>query len=138
MTSTAPYKTLKRGALARALGCNLETIRFYETIGIMPDPARSASGHRLYEKDAQDRLRFILRCRRLGFSIEDIRGLLSMVDSENYTCKDVYVLTKEYLDSVAQKIADLKKLQRTLKGILTTCGQGDDMDCPIIEALYEG
>jgi MerR family mercuric resistance operon transcriptional regulator len=129
-------KPLKRGALARQSGCNLETIRYYENIGIMPEPMRTQSGHRLYDQQAQERLRFILRCRELGFSIEELRKLLSMVDSNHFTCGEVHELTQEYLRSVSNKIADLRKLERTLKTISKECIGGDAPDCPIIEALY--
>jgi len=129
-------KTLKRGALARQSGCNLETIRYYENIGIMPEPMRTQSDHRLYDQQAQERLRFILRCRELGFSIEELRKLLLMVDSDHFTCGEVYDLTQEYLRSVSNKIADLRKLESTLKTISKECAGGDAPDCPIIEALY--
>lgn len=136
MKNAISEKPLKRGALARQLGCNLETIRYYENIGIMPEPMRTQSGHRIYGQKEQERLRFILRCRELGFSTEELRRLLSMVDSEHYTCGEVHELTREYLQSVSDKIADLKKLQCTLKTISQECAGGDAPDCPIIEALY--
>jgi len=136
MAITVSGGVLKRGALAKQLGCNLETIRYYENIGIMPEPMRTGSGHRLYGQKEQERLRFILRCRELGFSIEELRRLLSMVDSDGYTCGEVYALTKEYLQSVSDKISDLRKLERTLKSISKECAGGDAPNCPIIEALY--
>ncbi|VAV93756.1 Heavy metal resistance transcriptional regulator HmrR, partial [hydrothermal vent metagenome] len=115
MTQLKPGISLKRGALAKQTGCNLETIRYYENIGLMPEPARDANDHRLYETSDQQRLQFILRCRELGFSIEELRRLLSLVDSQHYTCGEVFALTKQYTASVSAKIADLKKLERTLK-----------------------
>ncbi len=136
MKKTHSGEPLKRGTLAKKLKCNLETIRYYENIGIMPQPMRTPSGHRLYSQSDQERLRFILRCRELGFSIEELRKLLSMVDSDGYTCGEVYALTQKYLHSVTNKIADLKKLERTLKAISKECAGGDTPDCPIIEALY--
>lgn len=126
---------IKRGKLAQRSGCNLETIRYYESIALIPEPMRSDSGHRLYSKDDQSRLRFILRSRELGFSIAEIRSLLSLVDSGDYTCGEIHALTGEHLVSVAQRIADLRKLQRTLKTISAECSKGDAPDCPIIDAL---
>ncbi|PHS28465.1 MAG: transcriptional regulator [Robiginitomaculum sp.] len=137
MAITVTRDHLKRGALAKQSGCNLETIRYYENIGIMPEPMRTQSGHRIYDQKQQERLRFILRCRELGFSIGELRRLLSMVDSDGYTCGEVHELTQEYLRSVSEKIADLRKLERTLKTISKECAGGDAPDCPIIEALYE-
>ncbi len=136
MTITVMRGLIKRGALAKQLGCSLETIRYYEGIGIMPEPMRTQSGHRLYGREEQERLRFILRCRELGFSIQELRRLLSMVDSDHFTCGEVHELTQEYLQSVSEKIADLRKLEHTLKAISMECAGGDAPDCPIIEALY--
>ncbi len=135
MSFTLARDHVKRGELARRSGCNLETIRYYEGIKLMPEPARTESGHRLYSIDDQRRLRFILRSRELGFSIDEIRSLLSMVDSGAYTCGEIHALTQEHLKSVSKKISDLKKLQRTLKSISNDCAAGDETECPIIETL---
>ena len=124
---------IKRGKLAQRSGCNLETIRYYESISLMQEPMRSESGHRLYSENDQSRLRFILR--ELGFSIAEIRSLLSLVDSGDYSCGEIHTLTGEHLASVSKKIADLKRLQRTLKAISAECSKGDTPDCPIIDAL---
>jgi len=135
MSFTLARDHVKRGELARRSGCNLETIRYYEDIKLMPEPARTEAGHRLYSIDDQRRLRFILRARELGFSIDEIRSLLSMVDSGAYTCGEIHALTQEHLKSVSQKIADLKKLQRTLKTISSDCAAEDEPECPIVETL---
>jgi MerR family mercuric resistance operon transcriptional regulator len=128
---------LKRGALAKAAGCNLETIRYYEKISLLPPPSRTSSGHRLYSPDDQSRLRFILRCRELGFSIEEIRSLLGLVDTGDYSCAEINKLTLMHLASITQKIIDLKKLEKTLKTISDECSKGDTPDCPIIDALSQ-
>ncbi len=73
-------RLLKRAELAKVTGCHPETIRYYEKTGMMPDPPRSKAGYRLYDEAHVSRLRFILRARELGFSIEDIRGLLDLMD----------------------------------------------------------
>lgn len=135
MPFTLASDHVKRGELARRSGCNLETIRYYEGIKLLPEPARTESGHRLYSIDDQRRLRFILRSRELGFSIDEIRSLLSMVDSGDYTCSDIHCMTQEHLASVSQKIKDLKKLERTLKKISSECATNNEPDCPIVEAL---
>ena len=135
MSFTLARDHVKRGELARRSGCNLETIRYYEDIELMPEPARTEAGHRLYSIEDQRRLRFILRSRELGFSIDEIRSLLSMVDNGAYTCGEIHALTQAHLKSVSKKIADLKKLQRTLKAISNNCAAGDEPDCPIVETL---
>lgn len=99
-------KGLKRAELARRTGCNLETIRYYEKIGLMPEPPRTASGYRIYDENHVARLRFILRGRKLGFSIEELRGLLSLVDRGTQTCAEVQAVTERHLADVRAKIAD--------------------------------
>lgn len=124
-----------RGQLAKESGTNIETIRYYEKIGLMPPPRRSGSGYRLYGEDSRRRLRFILRGRELGFSIDELRGLLSLVDGGNYTCGEVHKLTVAHLQDVREKINDLQKLEKTLAEVSSKCKGGTVPDCPVIEAL---
>lgn len=126
---------MNRGELAKATGCNLETIRYYEKIGLLHAPGRTPAGHRVYADKDHSRLRFILRTRELGFSIEEIRNLLSLVDTNDYTCGDIHALTTTHLKSISQKISDLKILKDTLAVISNKCGKGKTPDCPIIQAL---
>ncbi len=133
--TTRPHR-MKRGALAQASGCNIETIRYYETIGLLHPPERTAAGHRLYPPDDQARLGFILRGRDLGFSIDELKSLLSLVDSHGYSCGEVLDLTRDHLMSVRRKIADLKKLERNLASVLAKCEGGEVPECPIIDALF--
>lgn len=127
---------MKRGALAERTGCNIETIRYYENIGLLHPPERTAAGHRLYSIDDQARLGFILRGRDLGFSIEELKSLLSLVDSHEYSCGEVLGLTREHLTSVREKIKDLRKLERTLATVSAQCDGGNVPECPIIDALF--
>jgi MerR family mercuric resistance operon transcriptional regulator len=137
MSFTTTSAPITRGELAKRSGCHLETVRYYEKIGLLPPPARSAGGHRLYRIDDQRRLRFILRGRELGFSIDDLRSLLSLVDSKAYTCGEIHDLTIGHLGGVRQKIADLKRLESTLARISNECSGGAVPECPVIDALWE-
>lgn len=128
-------KGLKRGELAQQTGCNLETIRYYEKIGMMPDPPRTASGYRVYDGTHVARLRFILRGRELGFSIEEIRGLLSLVDRGTQTCAEVQALTEQHLADVRAKIADLKRIEKVLADTAAQCSGEEVPECPVLEAL---
>ena len=134
--ATAPLKVASIGALSQRTGCNIETIRYYERIGLLPPPPRTAGGHRSYGSVHERRLGFIRRCRELGFSIEEIRVLLGLVDGGDYTCGEVKAVTDRHIDDVRRKIADLKKLQRTLEKIGAACAGGRVPQCPIIDALY--
>lgn len=128
-------KGLHRAALARRTGCNLETIRYYEKIGMMPEPPRTEAGYRVYDDRHVERLRFILRARELGFSLDDIRGLLALVDGGTQTCAEVKDRTERHLADVREKIADLKRIERVLAETASQCS-GDEMpDCPVLDAL---
>ena len=91
---------LTRGVVAVRSGVNIETVRYYERIGLLPEPPRSEGGHRLYTEDLLRRLNFIRRCRELAFTLDEVRGLLRLVDGGNYTCGEVKDLTSAHLKEV--------------------------------------
>ncbi|MGD8558636.1 MAG: helix-turn-helix domain-containing protein [Gammaproteobacteria bacterium] len=128
---------MKIGQLSEQTDCKIETIRYYERIGLLPAPARSDSGYRIYKTDHVKRLSFICRSRELGFTIEEIRALLKMVDGGSYTCNDVKTITLEHLTTIRRKIKDLKKLETTLSNIAAQCKGNMTPECPIIDALYQ-
>ncbi|MGH6876857.1 MAG: MerR family transcriptional regulator [Rhizomicrobium sp.] len=125
------------GALGKRSGVNVETIRYYEKIGLMPAPPRSAGGYRLYTSDHLKRLTFIRRGRELGFSLEELRKLLRLVDGHNYTCAEVRALTMEHVAEIRGKIADLKRLQLVVTDIAGRCSGKRIPECPIIDALFQ-
>jgi MerR family mercuric resistance operon transcriptional regulator len=129
-------KDLSRGALAKLSGVNGETVRYYENIGLMPHPSRSAGGHRIYDKSHLKRLSFIRRTRELGFPLKEIRALLELVDGGEYTCAEIRDQTVIHLGDVAEKIRDLQKMQRTLKTMVSKCDGGLVPDCPIVDRLF--
>ena len=126
------------GELSKKTGVNIETVRYYERIGLMPDPIRTEGGHRLFDGEQVKRLSFIARSRQLGFSLKEIRTLMSLVDQGDYSCDEVNALTVRHLDNVRAKIADLQRLARTLEEISAKCEGGTTPECPIFEALYDG
>ena len=130
-------KPLRRVDVARATGCNLETIRYYETVGIMPDPPRSAKGYRCYDDAHVRRLKFIMRSRDLGFSLEEIRGLLGLVDDRTQTCAQVQTVAESHLQDVQEKIADLKRIERVLSETVARCTGDAAPECAVIDALLE-
>ena len=123
------------GALSECTGVKIETIRYYERAGLFPNPPRTAGGHRIYGDDHVKRLRFIRRCRQLGFSMDEIQALLGLVDGSSYTCREVKTLTLEHAASVQSKIADLRRMEKTLLEISSRCEGGEVPECPIIDAL---
>lgn len=124
-----------RGWLSKTTGCNIETIRYYEKAGLMPLPRRSEGGYRLYDAPDVQRLTFIRRCRELGFPLENIRGLLELVDGRKYTCGEVQDMTLAHADDIRKRIADLRRMHRILKEMAAKCEGGDIPECPILESL---
>lgn len=135
MIDSASRRGLQRAELARRTGCNLETIRYYEKIGMMPKPPRTASGYRVYDEPHVARLRFILRGRELGFTIEELRGLLRLVDRGTQTCAEVKALTERHLADVRGKIADLKRIEKVLAATAARCSGEQVPECPVLDAL---
>lgn len=125
------------GTLSKYSTVNIETIRYYEKIGVMPSPPRSEGGYRLYNENHQRRLSFICRSRELGFSLQEIRGLLALVDDKSYTCAQVQNLTLEHLETTRKKIVDLQKLETVLDEMVSQCDGGLIPDCPVIDALFK-
>jgi MerR family transcriptional regulator, mercuric resistance operon regulatory protein len=128
-------KRLHRAELARRTGCNLETIRYYEKVGLVPDPPRTMVGYRVYDGGHLSRLRFILRGRELGFSLEEIRGLLSLVDGGVQTCAEVKERTERHLGEVRARIADLRRIEKVLAATAARCTGDEVPDCPVLDAL---
>lgn len=127
---------LSRGLLSKKTGVNSETIRYYEKVRLMPEPLRSANGYRVYDDSHLKRLSFIRRCRELGFTLKEIEALLKLVDGGNYTCSEVRDQTITHLQDVEERISDLRKMQRTLKCMVSDCESGSVPGCPIIDTLY--
>ena len=128
---------MRIGQLSKQTGCNIETIRYYEKRGLLPNPPRTAGGYRLYDSDHLKRLTFVMRSRDLGFSMAEIEKLLSLVDEQQLTCHDMHQQTLAHVEDVRSKIADLKRLERVLTEIASKCSDGTVPECPIIDALYE-
>lgn len=124
------------GEMSTRTGVNIETVRYYEKIGMMPKPKRSEGGNRLYNTEQLQRLFFIKRCREIGFSQSEIKALLSMVDRDDVTCAEVHSITTDHAADIRQKIKDLRKLEKVLTKMANECSRGDIPECPIIETLF--
>jgi MerR family mercuric resistance operon transcriptional regulator len=123
------------GKVAEQTGCHIETIRYYEKEDLLPPPGRSEGGHRLYTSDLIERLVFIRRSRELGFSMQEIRELLSVVDGRQVSCERVKNLADTHLKDIRSKISDLRRMETTLRELSNQCSGDDVPECPIIEAL---
>ena len=124
------------GKLAALSGVNLETIRYYERIALMPSPSRTQGGHRLYDDEHRHRLRFIRRGRELGFGIEAIRALLDLAQPGHRACQDVQAIAATHLVEVRAKLADLARLEILLAETVNRCGgESFNPSCPVLEML---
>lgn len=127
-------KAFTIGALSRESGVNLETIRFYERSGLLPAPARSASGYRHYEALDVRRLRFVRRGRELGFSLEEIKALLELANQPHSPCAAADRLVQEHLSAIETRIQDLQRMKAEL-GKLAGCDSDQAEHCRLLEAL---
>lgn len=123
------------GEMARATSTKVETIRYYERIGLLAVPDRTAGNYRSYGPDDLARLSFIRRARDLGFTLDQVRALLGLSDQQDGECAKVDVIAREHLDTVQRKIADLEALRTELRDLLDHCKRGTIADCRIIAAL---
>ncbi|HWB51266.1 MAG: helix-turn-helix domain-containing protein [Caulobacter sp.] len=122
------------GELSRRTGCNIETIRYYERIGLMPAPPRRGR-YRSYGADDVGRLGFVRRARELGFTLDEVRALLGLAGGGHASCAEVRNLAASHLKDVRTRIADLKRMERVLADSVRACDAGQDPGCPLIEAL---
>ena len=122
------------GELSRRTGCNIETIRYYERIGLMPAPPRRGR-YRSYGADGVGRLGFVRRARELGFTLDEVRALLGLAGGGHASCAEVRNLAASHLKDVRTRIADLKRMERVLADSVRACDAGQDPGCPLIEAL---
>lgn len=123
------------GELAAATGTKVNTIRFYEDIGLMPRPARTRSGRRIYGEGGLERLRFIRRARGLGFQTAEIRSLLALSDAPGTNCAEATAIAVRHLEDLNDKLAQLLVLRDELDRMAGLCSGGTVSECGIIRSL---
>ena len=126
---------MRIGELAALSGMKVVTIRYYEATGLIEAPSRSRSGYRMYRPEHLQRLTFLRRCRELGFSIKEIRELLSLTENPSLSCTSVTRIAARHLEEVRTKLVDLQRLQQALDELVATCRTGRVRDCKILHAL---
>jgi Cu(I)-responsive transcriptional regulator len=125
------------GALAKASGCSVQTIRWYEQTGLLPPPPRSSGRHRLYDTAAVSRLAFIRHARELGFPLEAIRELLDLAGDPSRPCAAADEIAQRHLTAIDERIARLSALRAELARMLASCQGGRIADCRVIEVLAD-
>jgi len=128
---------LSIGQLARETGTNIQTIRYYEQIGLLPEPVRTAGNQRRYSRAQQQRLAFIRHARALGFPLDDIRGLLGLADDPDRPCHEADNIARHHLEEVNGRIARLTSLKVELERMVDQCAGGKVENCRVIEVLAD-
>jgi len=126
---------MRIGELSRTCGCPVETIRYFEKIGLLPLPLRDANGYRSYDVSHKKWLHFILRSRALGFTQNEVRRLSDLAHQSQAACADVHELLVEHIDDIRKKLEDLQQMQRALERLKLKCQDGTLNDCPVIDQL---
>lgn len=125
------------GDLAKKTGTKVQTIRYYEQIGLMPEPGRTAGGQRRFGNTELDRLAFIRHARQLGFPLDAIRELLDLSDQPHRPCEEADAIARRQLRQVEQRMARLEALQAELKRMVHECSGGRTSDCRVLEVLRD-
>ena len=132
-------KGLTISELAKNAGVNIETIRYYERLGLISEPPRTESGYRIFPPEVIQRIRFIKRSQDLGFTLSEIKKLLSMTESESSGCREVRLFASQKIKEIEFKIRDLQSIKSVLQDLSSRCpDQGPVHNCPIVERLSEG
>jgi len=137
MATAAKSGSFTIGDLAKQTGCKVQTIRYYEQIGLMRAAGRTAGNHRVYGAAQMQRLSFIRHSRELGFPLDAIRGLLALADQPDQSCVAADRIARRQLQAVESRIGRLKALQAELNRMIERCSHGKISDCRIIEVLAD-
>jgi len=129
---------LRIGELGRATRTKVETIRYYERIGLLPPPARTGGNYRAYTRHHLELLSFVRRGRDLGFSLDEVQELLRLSDDRDQSCAEIDRIARHHLIDVERKLADLATLRTELRQLVDQCKHDTVADCRIIEALAPG
>ena len=128
---------MKISDAAAASGCHLETIRYYERVGLLPEPERTRNRYRQYTDADVERLRFITRGRDLGFSLEEIRSLLRLAEDPDLSCGEVDQLARKHLSDIQARLADLQRMASELARTIGACHGDERGTCTILESLRQ-
>lgn len=135
--AAANAKRITRGELARRTGVNIETIRYFENIGVLAAPDRTEGGHRIYNEGHVRTLGFVRRARNLGFTPKEIRAILALGGPGEARCDEVRQIAQHHLATVRAKLADLTELERLLAGTVQDCSGESEPNCAVVDFIEE-
>jgi len=131
-----PFSEIAIGELSRQTQCHIETIRYYERIGLLPQPRRTQARFRRYGSEDVVRLRFIRRARQLGFTLDEVRALLRLSGADDdHTRAELRNLVAKHVGDIRARIADLQAMERVLSDAICECASGQQPGCPIMDVL---
>ncbi len=130
-------KRITRGELARRTGVHIETIRYFETIGVLAAPERTEGGHRIYDEGHVRTLSFVRRARNLGFTPQEVRAILALGGPGKADCAEVRTIAQHHLEQVQAKLADLVELERLLAATVEHCSGKSAPQCAVIDLIEE-
>lgn len=128
---------MKIGQAGAASGCHLETIRYYERIGLLPRPPRTAGGYRDYRHEDVERLQFVTRGRDMGFSLEQIRSLIGLAENADLSCGEVDRVARQHLGQIEAKLDQLHRMASELHRVIESCSGGERARCTILDSLRQ-
>lgn len=128
---------MRIGELARACDCSVETIRYYESVGLLSAPRRAANGYRIYSDEHRKWLQFVRRSRDLGLPQDEVRLLIEIACDESAACEDVYALLSSHVQQISTRIRELKQLEKSLTRLRARCADGKSKKCPAIDELMK-
>jgi MerR family mercuric resistance operon transcriptional regulator len=126
------------GELARFARCSIDTIRYYERIGVMPKTERTGGGHRLYRGHHVQRLAFIRRSRMLGLNLDQVRQLVGGIDRNSYSCAEIRALFVQCATGIRNQINELQEIEKNLRTMVDVCGDAELMNCKVVESMLAG
>ncbi|MGH9401155.1 MAG: heavy metal-responsive transcriptional regulator [Terriglobia bacterium] len=127
------------GNVAKRAGVGVETLRFYERIGLIDEPPRKDSGYRQYPADTIDQVRLIKRAKELGFSLKEIKELMALRIAPGATCAQVKERAEVKIEDIEEKIRSLQRMKRALQKLMSACGgEVSVSECPVLDALEDG
>ena len=126
---------MRIGAIAKSVGCHVETVRYYEKVGLLPPTKKSPNGYGMYSEQHLKLLRLIRHARDLGFTQNQIRNLSQLTSHRDNACNEVHRLTKDQLTIIDDKMEHLRRMRKDLKALSLSCEKNENDDCPALACL---
>lgn len=128
---------MRIGELAQAVGCHIETVRYYEKIGLIPVSARKPNGYRDYSDKHLQYLRLVRRAKSLGFAQSEVQELVNLIEVKDNSCEQVFSMVTQQITVLDEKLKEIRRIKKALTDLATACEQDRHSDCPALEELLQ-